>query len=150
MFTCDFFMSTCNIIMSTCDLFMSTCDLLINKSHVNIIMLHVDINKSHVNIIMLHVDIIYLACRGQKYATIEINFSFILSINWLSFDTNLNSFYLRCFMYIFNEICHYRKYDWIPFLYAYLYMYVQKVTRKFGRVLRCFAKFTCLFVYSFA
>ena len=33
-------------------------------------MLHVDINKSHVNIIMLHVDIIYLACRGQKYATI--------------------------------------------------------------------------------
>ena len=34
-------------------------------------MLHVDINKSHVNIIMLHVDIIYLACRGQKYATIE-------------------------------------------------------------------------------
>ena len=33
-------------------------------------MLHVDINKSHVNIIMLHVDIIYLACRWQKYATI--------------------------------------------------------------------------------
>ena len=36
-------------------------------------MLHVDINKSHVNIIMLHVDIIYLACRGQKYATIRTN-----------------------------------------------------------------------------
>ena len=35
-------------------------------------MLHVDINKSHVNIIMLHVDIIYLACRGQKYATIDL------------------------------------------------------------------------------
>ena len=35
-------------------------------------MLHVDINKSHVNIIMLHVDIIYLACRGQKYVTIQI------------------------------------------------------------------------------
>ena len=34
-------------------------------------MLHVDINKSHVNIIMLHVDIIYLACQGQKYATIQ-------------------------------------------------------------------------------
>ena len=27
----------------------------INKSHADIIMLHVDINKSHVNIIMLHV-----------------------------------------------------------------------------------------------
>ena len=34
-------------------------------------MVNVDINKSHVNIIMLHVDIIYLACRGQKYATIQ-------------------------------------------------------------------------------
>ena len=33
-------------------------------------MVHVDINKSHVNIIMLQFDIIYLACRGQKYATI--------------------------------------------------------------------------------
>ena len=39
--------------------------------HVNIIMLHVNINKSHVNKIMLHVDIIYLACRGQKYVTIN-------------------------------------------------------------------------------
>ena len=29
----------------------------INKSHVDIIMLHVDINKSHVKIIMMHVDI---------------------------------------------------------------------------------------------
>ena len=38
--------------------------------HVNIIMVHVDINKSHVNLILLHVDIIYLASRGQKYATI--------------------------------------------------------------------------------
>lgn len=30
-----------------------------------------DINKSLkvVNIILLHVDVIYLACRGQKYAT---------------------------------------------------------------------------------
>ena len=35
--------------MITCDLFMSTC-----------------------NIIMLHVDIIYLTCRGQKYATYEL------------------------------------------------------------------------------
>ena len=25
----------------------------------------------HVDIFMAHVDIIYLACRGQKYATIE-------------------------------------------------------------------------------
>ena len=45
----------------------------INKSHVILIMLHVDINKLHVHIIMLHVDIIYLACRGQKYATINID-----------------------------------------------------------------------------
>ena len=31
-----------------------------------------DINKSLkvVNIILLHVDVIYLGCRGQKYATI--------------------------------------------------------------------------------
>ena len=29
------------------------------------------IDNLHVNIIMLHVDIIYLACRGQKYATIK-------------------------------------------------------------------------------
>ena len=40
------------------------------KVHVNITFLHVDINKSHVNIIMLHVDLNYLACSGQKYATI--------------------------------------------------------------------------------
>ena len=38
-------------------------------------MLHVDINKLQV-IIMLHVDIIYLACRGQKYATIVKTFEF--------------------------------------------------------------------------
>ena len=35
--------------------------------HVDIIMLPVDINKSHVNIIMLP-----FACRGQKYAIIQI------------------------------------------------------------------------------
>ena len=37
-------------------------------------MLHtVDTNKLHVNIIMLRVDIhvVYLACMGQKYATID-------------------------------------------------------------------------------
>ena len=45
----------------------------IDNLHVNIIILHVDINKLHVNIIMLHVDIIYLASRGQKYATIQFN-----------------------------------------------------------------------------
>ena len=32
----------------------------INKSYVDLIMLHVDINESHVYIIMLHVDITYL------------------------------------------------------------------------------------------
>ena len=36
-------------------------------------MLHVDMNKSHMNIIMLHVDIIYLACREQKYQYATIN-----------------------------------------------------------------------------
>ena len=44
----------------------------IDNVHVNIIMVLVDINNSHVNIIILHVDIIYLACKGQKYATIQI------------------------------------------------------------------------------
>ena len=33
---------------------------------VNMIMLLVDINKSHVNIIMMHVGIIYLAYRGAE------------------------------------------------------------------------------------
>ena len=63
MFTCDlfFYKSRVDIIMLHID---------INKLHVHIIMLHVDIKKSHVNLIMLHVDIIYLACSGQKYATI--------------------------------------------------------------------------------
>ena len=55
--------------MSTCDLFMLTCDLLLNKSHVNIIMLHVNITKSHVDIIMLHVDI-------NKVFEYNINFDF--------------------------------------------------------------------------
>ena len=59
--------------MSTCEKILSTWDL--NRMHVNIIMLHVDTNKLHVNIIMLHVDIIYLACRGKKYATIYKNSS---------------------------------------------------------------------------
>ena len=40
------------------------------KLYVDIIMVQIDINKSHVNIIMLLVDIIYLARRGQTYATI--------------------------------------------------------------------------------
>ena len=74
--------------------------------HVNIIMLHVDINKSHVNIIMLHFDIIYLACRGQKYATIGINStiyptilnhrswgSCVPMVNVLTFE---NKIYLKC------------------------------------------------------
>ena len=47
----------------------------IDNVQVNIIMVHVDINtcKSQDNIIMLHVEIIYLACRGQKYATIQLD-----------------------------------------------------------------------------
>ena len=54
-------MLTCNKIMSTSEITMSTCDF------VNIIILLVDINKSHVDIIMWHVDMICLACRWQKY-----------------------------------------------------------------------------------
>ena len=38
--------------------------------NIHVMKLHCDINKSHVNIIILHVDIFYLACRVQKYATI--------------------------------------------------------------------------------
>ena len=40
-----------------------------------IIILHVDIDKSHVNLItcILHVDIIYLACRGQNLAGIQVH-----------------------------------------------------------------------------
>ena len=77
MSTCDLLInkSHVNIIMLHVDITKSHVDIImlhvdINKSHVDIIMLHVDINKSHVNIIILYVDIIYLACRGQKYATI--------------------------------------------------------------------------------
>ena len=72
MFTCDLFnnKSHVDINKSHVDIIMLHVD--INKLHVHIIMLHVDINKLHVHIIMLHVDIIYLACRGQKYATIVL------------------------------------------------------------------------------
>ena len=45
------------LVLSPIGKIMFTCDLFINKSHVDIIMLHVDITKSHVDIIMLHVDI---------------------------------------------------------------------------------------------
>lgn len=31
--------------------------------------INLEINKSHLNIIMLHIAIIYLVWRGQKYAT---------------------------------------------------------------------------------
>lgn len=47
--------------MSACDSFMSKCELPrdITILHVYILInLHVDINKSHLNIIILHVDII--------------------------------------------------------------------------------------------
>ena len=40
--------------------------------HVNTIIFLVDIKTKHVNIMMLHVDINYLACRVQKYATVEL------------------------------------------------------------------------------
>ena len=45
------------------------------------------IDNVHVNIIMLHVDIIYLACRGQKYATINVG----LNEKLYSFKTSIIS-----------------------------------------------------------
>ena len=72
MLTCNKIKSHVNIIISHVNIFML---------HVNIIMLHVDINKSHVNIVISHVDIIYLACRGQNYATIEHR---LFLDNWFS------------------------------------------------------------------
>ena len=51
------------------DIIISFVDIIV--LHVDIAMPHVDKHKSHVNIIMLHVYIIYFACRGQKYATIQ-------------------------------------------------------------------------------
>ena len=38
----------------------------------NMVMLHVDMNKLHMDITVLHVDEIFLACRGQKYVTIQL------------------------------------------------------------------------------
>ena len=54
--------------------------------HVNITKLYNDVNKSHVNIIMLHVDIIYLACRGRNmptYNTFQIQDARYLQLRWL-------------------------------------------------------------------
>ena len=50
-------------IMLILDLDYVTCQYINNVA--------VNINKSYVNIIMLHDDIIYLAVRGHKYATIH-------------------------------------------------------------------------------
>lgn len=55
----------------TCKMFMSTCMLITLTCNLNYIILHFEINKLHVNIIILHVAIAYLACSGQKYATIS-------------------------------------------------------------------------------
>ena len=62
--SCDLLInkSHVNIIMLNVDITKSDVDIIvlhvdINKSHVHIIMLHVDRNKSHVDIILLHVDI---------------------------------------------------------------------------------------------
>ena len=50
--------------MSTCNIYLQYVDTNQKfKSQINIIILNV-------NITTLHVDIIYLACMGQKYATI--------------------------------------------------------------------------------
>lgn len=37
-------------------------------THVNRIMIHIEINNSHVDIILIHVCIIHYACRGNKNA----------------------------------------------------------------------------------
>ena len=59
------------------------------KSHVDIIsMLHVDIIMLHVAIYMWHVDIIYLACRGQKYATI-FSTCVIEIVNMIKYHVNI-------------------------------------------------------------
>ena len=45
-------------------------------SHVNIIISHINIIMMLINIIILRVDIIYIAWRGQNYATIDMRHSF--------------------------------------------------------------------------
>ena len=45
----------------------------------NIIIVHVDKIKSHLNVIMLHVDINHLVCWGQKYATILLPYTFMFA-----------------------------------------------------------------------
>lgn len=74
--------------MLTYDVFMSCryatyCKLhgYIIISHVDTIMLHVDMNIFDVDIKKSHVDRIYLACRGKKYATIGNN----LNIDYCTF-----------------------------------------------------------------
>ena len=67
----EIFMSTCNMIMSTCDIIMLTCGLnyLVHVCDQNYLAYwHKKVACEHNH--MLHVDINYLACRGQKYATI--------------------------------------------------------------------------------
>ena len=60
-------MLTCNKIMSTREIIMLTRNLnCVACQHV----LLVDINKSHVDIILWHVNMIYRACSWQKYYTI--------------------------------------------------------------------------------
>ena len=71
--------------------------------HVNIIMLHFDIDMSHIIIIMLYADIrlIYLACRGEKYATNVLQFScFNHSQN---FYTLLNKIYAQVYHLSFHS-----------------------------------------------
>ena len=57
MLTCHLLMSICNISMSTCNIIMPICQMILLTCNLNYTAYWQ--NKSHVNIIMLHVDIIY-------------------------------------------------------------------------------------------
>ena len=55
---------------------MMTCELTY-VAHQHSYMLNDDINKSYVNVIMLHVNIIYLTCKGQRYMYMPLYKAFI-------------------------------------------------------------------------
>ena len=71
--TCDHFMSRYNIHILTCSIIMLTCEIKkLNYVACQQNYVHMRDNKSnmlHVNIFKLHIYIIYLAFKGQKYAT---------------------------------------------------------------------------------
>ena len=48
----------------------------------------IDIHKLYVNITMLHVNLIYIACKGQMYATIIVTNIPVEKIKYLSGELN--------------------------------------------------------------